>query len=191
MSKSSHVHNTQGRFLLPGTSKLPAPVDTPKSEGSEAEYQEPEDPGLPSNSNKTLPPCDTPPHLPPAPPVFTTSTPIASSSCTSAILRSTMSATATTPAPASMDPVLWANNQALILALLPHLQSLMAAPAPHQKEADVQALTKFSGNKPAKLQDFLYECGLVFEAKPLTYAADRACIIYTIQNLTGTAKCHF
>ena len=192
MSKSSRVRNPQGRFLLPGTSKLPAPVDTPESEESEAEYQEPEDSGLPSDNNKTLPHHDTPPHLPPAPPVFTASTPIASASRALTALCSATSAATVPPVPASVDPVLWANNQALILALL--LQALTpAAPAPahHQKEAGVQAPTKFSGDEQAKLRDFLYECGLVFDARPLTYATDKARIIYAIQHLTGTAKSHF
>jgi len=43
----------------------------------------------------------------------------------------------------------------------------------------------------SKLQDFLFECGLVFDTKPLTYATDWACIIYVIQHLTSTAKQHF
>jgi len=55
----------------------------------------------------------------------------------------------------------------------------------------VQALVKFSGDETSKLQDFLFECGLVFDAKPLTYATNRACIIYALQPLTGTAKRHF
>jgi len=46
-------------------------------------------------------------------------------------------------------------------------------------------------NETSKLQDFLFECGLVFDAKPLTYATDRACVIYALQHLTGTAKRHF
>jgi len=98
------------------------------------------------------------------------------------------------PAPAGMDPTIWANNQALIMSLLPTLQALTLQnhPPPRPpKEGDAQAPVKFSGDENSKLQDFLFECGLVFDAKPLTYATDRARVIYAIQFLTGTAKRHF
>jgi len=99
------------------------------------------------------------------------------------------------PVPAGMDPTIWANNQALIMSLIPMLQSIMlqnqAQPAKPPKEMDVQALVKFSRDETSKLQDFLFECGLVFDTKPLTYATDRACVIYALQHLTSTAKHHF
>jgi len=99
------------------------------------------------------------------------------------------------PALASMDPTIWANNQALIMSLIPTLQTLTSqnqAPPPRPpKEMDAQALVKFSGDETSKLQDFLFECGLVFNAKPLTYATNRARIIYALQHLTSTAKRHF
>jgi len=98
------------------------------------------------------------------------------------------------PAPAGMDPVIWANNQALILSLLPTLQTLTMQnqpPPPPPKEGDAPALVKFSGDKHSKLRDFLFECGLVFDTKPCTYATDWAQVIYVIQHLTGTAKRHF
>jgi len=99
------------------------------------------------------------------------------------------------PALAGMDPTIWANNQALIMSLIPMLQTLtsqnQALPPRPLKEMDAQALVKFSGDKTSKLQDFFFECGLVFNAKPLTYATDRACVIYALQHLTGTTKCHF
>jgi len=99
------------------------------------------------------------------------------------------------PAPAGMDPTIWANNQALIMSLIPTLQSITSqnqAPPPRPpKEMDAQAPVKFSGDETSKLRDFLFECGLVFDAKPLTYATDRARVIYALQHLTGTAKRHF
>jgi len=98
-------------------------------------------------------------------------------------------------APAGMDPTIWANNQAPIMSLIPMLQTLtsqnQAPPLRPPKEMDAQAPVKFSGDKTSKLQDFLFECGLVFDAKPLTYATDQACVIYALQHLTGTAKHHF
>jgi hypothetical protein len=132
--------------------------------------------------------CKTPPHIP---------TP--RDSATPAPIIVTPAPAVIAPVPPGMDPMIWANNQAFILSLLPHLQSLVPQPPPlpppppppHPKEADAQALTKFSGNEPAKLQDFLYECGLVFDAKPYTYSSDKSKIIYTIQNLSGNAKRHF
>jgi len=98
------------------------------------------------------------------------------------------------PAPAGMDPTIWVNNQALIMSLLPTLQALTSQnhPPPRPpKEGDAQAPVKFLGDKNSKLRDFLFECGLVFDAKPLTYATDWARVIYAIQFLTGTAKQHF
>jgi len=99
------------------------------------------------------------------------------------------------PAPAGMDLTIWANNQALIMSLIPTLQTLTSqnqAPPPRPpKEMDAQAPVKFLGDETSKLQDFLFECGLVFDAKPLTYATNRACVIYALQHLTSTAKHHF
>jgi len=98
------------------------------------------------------------------------------------------------PAPASMDLVIWANNQALILSLIPTLWTITAQNQPPPvppKEGDAQAPVKFSGDENSKLRDFLFKCGLVFDAKPCTYATDRACVIYAIQHLTSTAKRHF
>jgi len=81
------------------------------------------------------------------------------------------------------------------MSLIPMLQTLTSqnqAPPPRPlKEMDAQAPVKFLGDETSKLQDFLFECGLVFDAKPLTYATDRAHVIYALQHLTGTAKCHF
>jgi len=80
------------------------------------------------------------------------------------------------PALAGMDPTIWANNQALIMSLIPMLQSItsqnQAQPTKPLKEMDVQALVKFSRDETSKLWDFLFECGLIFDAKPLTYATD-------------------
>ena len=102
------------------------------------------------------------------------------------------------PAPAGIDPVLWAHNQVLILSLLPILQVLhptpTPAPAPTQllpKEGDTKAPTTFSGDDPTKLQDFLFECGLIFNTKPCMYATEKSCVLYTIQHLDGVAKHHF
>jgi len=56
---------------------------------------------------------------------------------------------------AGMDPTIWANNQALIMSLIPTLQTLMsqnqAPPLRPPKEMDVQALVKFSGDETSKL----------------------------------------
>jgi hypothetical protein len=131
---------------------------------------------------------ETPPHIP---------TPCDSATPAPIIVTPTPAVIA--PIPPGMDPTIWANNQAFILLLLLHLQSLVPQPPPlpppppppHPKEANTQALTKFSSDEPVKLQDFLYECGLVFDAKPYTYSSDKSKIIYAIQNLSGNAKCHF
>ena len=96
------------------------------------------------------------------------------------------------PAPAGIDPVIWANNQALILNLLPVLQVLQPAPAPHlPKEGDVKAPTTFSGDDPTKLREFLFKCGLIFETKHRTYATEKSRVLYAIQHLDGVAKHHF
>jgi len=62
------------------------------------------------------------------------------------------------PAPAGIDPAMWANNQALIMSLLPALQAMYQAPAAappapvsHPKEGDAKAPTAFSGDDPTKL----------------------------------------
>jgi len=81
------------------------------------------------------------------------------------------------------------------MSLIPTLQTITSqnqAPPPRPlKEADAQALVKFSRDKTSKLQDFHFKCGLIFDTKPLTYATDHACIIYALQHLIGTTKHHF
>jgi len=98
------------------------------------------------------------------------------------------------PAPTGINPAIWVHNQALIMSLLPTLCMLTMQNQPPPvppKEGDAQALVKFSGDENSKLQDFLFECGLVFDTKPCTYTTDRAHVIYVIQHLTSTAKQHF
>ena len=97
------------------------------------------------------------------------------------------------PAPAGIDPAIWANNQALILSLLPALQALyrpQTQPLP-PKEGDVKAPTAFSGEDHTKLRDFLFECGLIFDTKPRTFTTEKSCVLYAIQHLDGMAKRHF
>jgi hypothetical protein len=100
-------------------------------------------------------------------------------------------------APTGINPIMWANNQALILSLLPALQALQQpapapAPAPPQpKEGDAKAPTTFSGEDHMKLLDFLFECNLIFNMKHRTYATKKSCILYAIQHLDGMAKRHF
>ena len=104
-----------------------------------------------------------------------------------------------TPAPTGLDPVLWANNQALVLSLLPALHAIQQAPATHYappyapqpKEGDAKAPTAFSGEDHTKLHDFVFECSLIFNVKPCTYASDQSRVIYAIQHLDGMAKQHF
>jgi hypothetical protein len=102
------------------------------------------------------------------------------------------------PAPAGIDPALWANNQALIMSLLPALQAMYQAPAAappapalHPKEGDAKAPTAFSGDDPTKLREFLFECGLIFDIKPRTFQTEKSRIIYAINHLDGMAKRHF
>ena len=97
------------------------------------------------------------------------------------------------PAPTGIDPAVWANNQALILSLLPALQALYCPPAQPlpPKEGDVKAPTSFSGEDHSKLRNFLFECGLIFETKPCTFATEKSHVLYTIQHLNGMAKWHF
>ena len=94
------------------------------------------------------------------------------------------------PAPAGIDPVIWANNQALILSLLPALQALYHPPAQPlpPKEGDVKTPTAFNGEDHTKLRDFLFECGLIFDTKPHTFATEKSRVLYTIQHLDGMAK---
>jgi hypothetical protein len=100
-------------------------------------------------------------------------------------------------APAGINPIMWANNQALILSLLPALQALQQsapapAPAPPQpKEGDAKAPTTFSGEDHTKLHDFLFECNLIFNMKHRTYATKKSRVLYAIQHLDGMAKRHF
>ena len=104
------------------------------------------------------------------------------------------------PAPAGIDPNLWQANQALVLSLMPLLQQMAtpaapapAAPAPptNRKEGDAKAPTAFSGEDHTKLRDFLFECGLIFDMKPFTFATEKARVLYAIQHLDGMAKRHF
>ena len=97
------------------------------------------------------------------------------------------------PAPAGIDPAIWANNQALILSLLPALQAFYHPPAQPlpPKEGDVKALTSFSGEDHTKLRDFLFKCGLIFDTKPRTLATKKSRVLYAIQHLNGMAKRHF
>ena len=92
-----------------------------------------------------------------------------------------------------IDLAVWANNQALILSLLPALQALYRPPAQllPPKEGDVKALTSFSGEDHTKLCNFLFECSLIFDTKPRTFATEKSCVLYTIQHLDGMAKQHF
>ena len=96
-------------------------------------------------------------------------------------------------APAGIDPAVWANNQALILSLLHAFQALYHPPAQPlpPKEGDVKALTSFSSKDHTKLRDFLFECGLIFDTKPRTFATEKSRVLYTIQHLNGMAKRHF
>jgi hypothetical protein len=100
-------------------------------------------------------------------------------------------------APAGINPIMWANNQALILSLLPALQALQqSAPAPapalpQPKEGDAKALTTFSAEDHMKLCNFLFECNLIFNMKHHTYATKKSHILYTIQHLDSMAKQHF
>jgi hypothetical protein len=87
-------------------------------------------------------------------------------------------------------------NQALILSLMPMLQHFATqqqppAPATRAKEGDAKAPTSFSGEDHAKLRDFLFECGLIFDMKPYTYATEKSRVLYAIQHLDGMAKRHF
>jgi hypothetical protein len=101
------------------------------------------------------------------------------------------------PAPAGIDPAIWAHNQALIMSLLPALMAMQQpapAPAPHvpsSREGDAKAPTPFNGEDHSKLRDFIFECGLIFEVKPHTYASEKSRVMYAIQHLEGTAKRHF
>ena len=94
------------------------------------------------------------------------------------------------PAPAGIDPAIWANNQALILNLLPALQAFYQPPAQPlpPKEGDVKTPTAFNGEDHMKLRDFLFECGLIFNTKPRTFATEKSRILYAIQHLDGMAK---
>ena len=102
------------------------------------------------------------------------------------------------PAPAGIDPAMWASNQALIMSLLPALQAIIQAPmavppAPvsHPKEGNAKAPTPFSGDDPTKLREFLFKCSLIFDIKPRTFQTEKSHIIYAINHLEGMAKRHF
>src|SRR5258706_2082962 len=122
------------------------------------------------------------------------------------------------PPPAGIDANLWAHNQVFMVALIPMLIPLLQAlqpppapvyilppapvyilppapvyvlPPPLPKEGDSKALTIFNGTDHTKLQDFLFECNLVFAVKPCTFTTDKAKITYAIQYLDSTTKHHF
>ena len=89
-----------------------------------------------------------------------------------------------------------------LLLLLQALQPPAPVPAPppapiyvlaplQPKEGDAKSPTTFSGADHTKLPDFLFECSLVFMAKPHTFPTDPQKINYAIQYLDGTAKHHF
>ena len=87
------------------------------------------------------------------------------------------------------------------MSLLPAIQNLVqqAAPAPApapaptlgHREGDAKAPTPFTGEDHSKLRDFLFECNLIFDVKPFTYAMEKSRVLYTIQHLDGIAKRHF
>ena len=62
---------------------------------------------------------------------------------------------------------------------------------PQPKESEAKSPTAFTGSDHTKLRDFLFECRLVFKAKPRTFVTDQTKINYAIQYLDGTAKRHF
>ena len=114
----------------------------------------------------------------------------------------------TPPAPPGIDPVIWAHNQAFIAALIPTLipalQAHQPAPAPapapapvyihappQPKEGDAKSPTPFSGEDYSKLREFIFECNLIFDVKPRTYATERSRVLYALQYLEGNAKRHF
>ena len=49
----------------------------------------------------------------------------------------------------------------------------------------------YDGSDPSKLDDFFFQCGLVFEYYPDAYRTDSAKVLYAIQRLKDTAQRHF
>lgn len=103
------------------------------------------------------------------------------------------------PAPAGIDPRIWQANQALVLSLMPLFQQMVTPPAPAppappaatRKEGTAKAPTPFSGEDHSKLRDFLFECGLNFDTRPITFATEKSRILFAVQHLEGMAKRHF
>ena len=74
-----------------------------------------------------------------------------------------------------------------------HVHPAPAAPAhpTNCKEGDAKAPMAFTGEDHAKLRNFLFECGLIFDLKPYTFATEKACVLYALQHLDSMAKHHF
>ena len=50
---------------------------------------------------------------------------------------------------------------------------------------------QYDGSDPSKLDDFFFQCGLVFKYYPESYQTDSEKVLYAIQWLKGTAQRHF
>lgn len=64
-------------------------------------------------------------------------------------------------------------------------------PAPSQRAAKPRDPERFDGTDASKLDEFFFQCKLVFEYSPEAYESDRAKVLYAIQQLKGTAQRHF
>jgi len=141
-------------------SSTPLQPSTPVQPTTPVHMPTPLIPQVPLPANPTPLTSNPTPLFPPftsAPPVFPPPLPSLPFICHPAPHQVPQN-TAMPPAPAGIDPAMWANNQALILSLLPALQAMYQAPAAappapvsHPKEGDAKAPTPFSGDDPTKL----------------------------------------
>ena len=61
----------------------------------------------------------------------------------------------------------------------------------HEKPIKPRDPDRFDGSDPTLLEEFLFQCGLVFGHSPKSFANDSNKILYALQWLKGTAQCHF
>jgi hypothetical protein len=83
----------------------------------------------------------------------------------------------------------WIDMQGLSFAIASAMHS--NPPSKPNKGAKPRDPDQFDGSDPAKLDDFLFQCGLVFEYHREAYSRDPDKVLYAIQWLKGTAQRHF
>ena len=85
----------------------------------------------------------------------------------------------------------WIEFQGLSYVMSNALRSERERPQKSQKPAKPNDPDRFDGSDPKLLDDFLFQCSLVFGHAEGAYETDSSKVLYAIQWLKGTAQRHF